>query len=535
MQTVNAEPRKLAKRTVVGVLWTGLSKGVEEIVQLIALLVLARLLSPSAFGLFAATMVVIKFSAIFAGIGVAPAIVQRPTLEDRHVRVGFTLSMLLGLAVTAAVWGGANGLAALFQIPELAQVLRVCCIVFACQGASMVAQALAQRALRFRWLAFVDACALTAGFALVGPVLAWLGYGVWALVGALLMQNAVRTLMLLAGQRHSMRPLLQRAAIGELLYFGGGFTLARIGNYLATQVDRLIVGRWFGASTLGLYSLASQFVTAPAYLVGQVLDRVLFATMALVQLEPTRLTRAYRSGISVCALLILPASVVTVLVAPEIVLVLLGAQWTGVVAPLQVLAFAMLFRTSYKISDSVARATGAVYARAWRQWVYAGAIALGALVGRYWGLEAVAFGVLAALAVNYLMMADLSLRLTGMGWTEFVAAHLPAVGLAAVIGCSEWLLVAFLRDHVQPLVLLIDVCLSAAALALLLCWSAPSLFLGKDAIAVLQSLPVFSGWLDRRGCQRQGQGLAPLRVGGAGDRTVVPTSSNTFAKGSSLQ
>jgi O-antigen/teichoic acid export membrane protein len=524
---VSSVPRNLAQRTVVGVLWTGLSKGAEEVLQLVALIVLARLLSPSEFGLFAATMVVIKFSAIFAGIGVAPAIVQRPSLDDRHVRVGFTLSVLLGLAVAAVVWGGAHTIAELFRIPDLAPVLRAACIVFVWQGCSMVAQALAQRALRFRWLAVVDACALAAGFVLAGPLLAWQGYGVWALVGALLTQNFVRMVLLLAGQPHLKRPLLERRAIGELLYFGGGFTLARIGNYLATQADRLVVGRWLGAPTLGLYSLACQFVTAPAYLVGQVLDRVLFATMARVQFEPARLTRAYRSGISVCALLVLPSSVVTVLVAPEIVLVLLGTKWAGVVEPLQVLAFAMLLRTSYKISDSVARATGAVYARAWRQWLYAGAIALGAFIGRLWGLEGVAAGVVAALALNYFMMAHLSLRLTGMNWSAFAAAHLPALALAGVIGCGEWLLVSYLRDLVQPLILLVDVALSAACLALLLCWALPSVFLGKDAQAVVGSLWAASGRGDRR---PRDANLVPLGVGGVAEAAVLPAPSNKLAE-----
>ena len=359
---------------------------------------------------------------------------------------------------------------------------------------------------------------------LAGPLLAWHGYGVWALIGALLTQNFVRMVLLLAGQPHLKRPLLELRAIGDLLHFGGGFTLARIGNYLASQADRLIVGRWLGAPTLGLYSLACQFVTAPAFLVGQVLDRVLFATMARVQFEPARLTRAYRSGISVCALLVLPSSLVTILVAPEIVLVLLGTKWAGVVEPLQVLAFAMLFRTGYKISDSIARATGAVYARAWRQWLYAGAIALGAFIGRLWGLEGVAAGVVAALALNYFMMAHLSLRLTGMSWSAFAAAHLPAFALAAVIGSSEWLLVTYLRDHVQPLILLVDVALSTACLALLLGWALPSVFIGKDAQAIVASLWAALGWRDRRGREAD---LVPL---GAAEAAALPTPSNKLAE-----
>ncbi|TJX52667.1 MAG: lipopolysaccharide biosynthesis protein, partial [Mesorhizobium sp.] len=72
--------------------WTSLSMGALAVAELVALLILARLLSPNEFGLYSAALIVIKFSAIFQGLGITPAIVQRPVLEERHLRVGFTLS-----------------------------------------------------------------------------------------------------------------------------------------------------------------------------------------------------------------------------------------------------------------------------------------------------------------------------------------------------------------------------------------------------------------------------------------------------------
>ncbi|MDX8442184.1 lipopolysaccharide biosynthesis protein [Mesorhizobium australafricanum] len=477
----------LAKHSVVGVFWTGLSMGFLAVAQLVALLVLARLLSPSEFGLYSAALIIIRFSTIFQGLGIAPAIVQRPVLEERHLRVGFTFSLLLGLAVSALVWVMAPLFADLLRLADLALVVRAICVIFLFQGLSMVAQASAQRALRFRWLALVDACAFALGYVVVGPILAWLGFGIWTLVGALLTQQFISTIMLLTGQPHPMRPLLERRAIVELLYFGGGFTVARVCNYLATQADRLVVGRWLGADALGLYGLSSQLMTTPAVIVGQVFDRVLFPTMALVQEEPVRLARAYRSAVAGCALLVLPASVVVSIVAPELVLVILGRNWEGVVAPLQILAFGMLFRTSYKLSDSISRATGTVYARAWRQAVFTIGVFVGSVIGQRWGVEGVAFGVGVAFAVNFFLMAQLSLRVTRMTWSEFAAAHLPGVALAGVVGTGAWAVVEWMRElRLPPLPLLIDVALLASAGSLLLCWVLPSLFLGREGLSLLR-------------------------------------------------
>ena len=182
---VSTAQRGLAKRSVVGIFWTGLSMGALAVAELVALLVLARLLSPNTFGLYAAALVIIKFSAIFEGLGVAPAIVQRPVLEERHLRVGFTLSILLSFTIAGLVWVTSPAIAGMLRLPDLVPVVRVACVVLLCQGASMVSQASAQRALRFRWLASVDAAAFAIGFAVIGPALAFLGYGIWALIGAL--------------------------------------------------------------------------------------------------------------------------------------------------------------------------------------------------------------------------------------------------------------------------------------------------------------------------------------------------------------
>src|SRR5690606_12997231 len=135
---------------------------------------------------------------------------------------------------------------------------------------------------------------------------------------ALLTQDACRMAVLLVGQPHPKRPRLERAAAADLLYFGTGFTLAKTFNYLASQTDKLVVARFMGAESLGIYTLISQLMNTPSVIFGNVLDRVLFPTMALVQSEPARLARAYRTGAAACGLVMLPAGVVLAALAPEV-------------------------------------------------------------------------------------------------------------------------------------------------------------------------------------------------------------------------
>jgi PST family polysaccharide transporter len=280
--------------------------------------------------------------------------------------------------------------------------------------------------------------------------------------------------------------MLERRAAADLLYFGTGFTIAKTCNYLASQIDRLVVGRWMGTGSLGVYALISQLMNTPSVIFGNVLDRVLFPTMALVQSEPARLARAYRTGAAACGLVMLPAGVLLAVLAPEVIHIMLGRGWVDGVVPLQILAAGMLFRTSNKLSDSVARATGSVYRRAWRQAVNCCAVAIGALIGQFWGLPGVATGVVLALASNFLLMAQLSLSVTGLRWSQFAAAHLPGLAQASVTGTLAWLLAGRLRDlGVHPALVLVEVSLAAGVTGIVLAALLPSLFLGGDGRRVL--------------------------------------------------
>ena len=102
-----------------------------------------------------------------------------------------------------------------------------------------------------------------------------------------------------------------------------------------------------------------QLIAVPAGLFGDVLDNVLFPTLARVQEDVTRLAKAYRCGISVIALVMLPTSVIFLTLAPELVSLALGPRWSGAVVPFRLFALGLMLRASSRMSDALARATGA--------------------------------------------------------------------------------------------------------------------------------------------------------------------------------
>ncbi len=484
-------PKNITHRTLHGLFWTFSGSSVQMALRIVVLIALARLLKPADFGLVTAALVVTGFSELFSQLGIGPAIVQRPQLEERHIRTGFTISAILGFLLLGIFYFLAPIIAAFYhmQNQNLTPILRALALVFPISGLSVVSYSLLSRDLEFKRIAGIQVTAYLVGYVGMGIGLAWCGFGPWALVAASLTQELGNTIGRLIFKPHSKKLLFDLEAAKELMLLGGGFTAARMGNYLATQGDNLIVGRYLGLAQLGLYSRSYQLIVIPATLLGQVLQDVLFPVMARFQDDKVRLAQAYKRGLALIALLVLPMSVAMTIVAPEFIYTLFGPQWKGAIEPFGILTIGVLFRTSYKMSDSIARSAGAVYKRAWRQWIYAGCVLSFAGVGQHWGLNGVAIGVVGALVVNFVLMADLGIRITGLTWADFLGAHIPALTLAVVAGLESWAIAEVLRAMVMPSVVILLTTLVVPAVTMMaLAYFMPKITLGEEGLWIVDAL-----------------------------------------------
>ena len=428
---VVADRAELRSRSVAGLGWMGLSAAWQAVLQVVVLAALARLVAPAQFGLVSGALIVVAFTTIVAQCGLGTAIVQRPQLTERHVRVGFTAGLLLAGVACLVLELLAPVVEHMFRLAGLTAILRVLALVLVINALTLSDYLLARR-VQFARLAAAEATAYALGYGAVAVLLAAFGLGAWAIVGGQLAQAALRVTLVTIMAPHSVRPSLARGPLRDLLGYGTGHTLAQLANSVAVLGDNVVVGRYLGAAALGLYGRAYQLVTAPATLFGQVANEVLFPAMAAVQDDKASLRRVYGTGAALLAVVALPISSLCAVTSEQLVRVVLGPEWLPLRDAFDVILFGMLFRTGYKLSDSLARATGAVYRRAWRQGIYASCVVVGALIGQRWGIRGVAVGVLLALLENYALMAHLSLSLIGMSWSAYLARHVPGVVVSVV-------------------------------------------------------------------------------------------------------
>jgi O-antigen/teichoic acid export membrane protein len=512
-------PQNLTGRAMGGMFWTFSGTGVQVAVQVVAMMALGRLLTPTEFGLMGAASVVIGFSQIVSQVGVGPAIIQRQELERTHVRVAVTLSLTLGLLLGGMVYAGAPAIAAFYRIPELEPVLRAVAIMFPLGGLNTVAESLLTRQLRFRVYIALDVGSYILGYAGVGVFLAWHGYGVWSLVVANIAQVALRTVAMYVVTRHPLQPSLDLKAGRALLSFGFGHSMAQLGVLISQQGDNLVVGRWLGPAALGVYGRAYNLMVMPASAFGRVVNRVLFPIMSQVQDERHRLTNAYERGLAIVALISLPISAFLWVVAPEFIPVILGPRWTEVVLPFRLFTISLMFRMASKISDACIKAAGVVYSWAMLQFAYAALVVVGAIIGQRWGVGGVAVCVSVAMGLDWLNMAHLSRKVTGLSLARFAAAHTPAILLACLIaGAAEVGAEAARSAHRGNVLVLLTAGVAAALAAAGAARLRPGVFLGNHGAWALKQGEIFLRHRPARVARAESSevdGLAPIGDGGS--------------------
>lgn len=435
----------LRNRVRTGLLWTISGGSTVALLRIGTLIVLARLLTPAEFGTMTAALVVVKLSGIFVYMGIGPAIVQLPELTERHKTTGMLASLAFSLIVQAAVWVLAPFIASFFGSAQLIPILRAISFVFLIRGISTVSSSVLHRDLRFKDLAKYEVVSYLLGSAVVTIALAAAGAGAWSLALGYLAYVLINATQCLLARPSDWRAGAGWKELRDLLRFGTGVTLARVAAYMAGNADNIVVGRFLGLSALGFYGRAYGLTSSAETLTGGVVDKVFFPAIARVQGDQSRLRKGYHDGQSAIALGALPISALLVILAPEAVLVLLGDDWSEVIPLFQVLAAGLLFRTGYGIAMSVIRATGAVYRLARIQLVYAVAVLTGALIGQFWGLQGVAFGILAAMVSGYLVAARTAMRITEFGWHDIYEMHETGLRIALVVGSLCWVVAGGLR------------------------------------------------------------------------------------------
>lgn len=382
------EQRNLDKALVGGVAWTAIAKWISQLATWAITLIVARILSPSDYGLVGMATIYLGLVQLFSEFGVGTAIITMRELSDDQVSQLNTLSLLLGFvgfAISAAV---AIPIGRFFRAPKLPIVIIVMSIAFVVSAIRTVPYSLLQKNMRFKLLAIIDGLQSIIQGAIT-LVLAYLGYGFWALVLGNLSLSFVTTGLTLIWQRQRFA-WPRFSAIRGALFYSWHIIVARLSWYCYDNSDFVVAGRVLGEGPLGAYTLAWTLAHAPLEKLTTLVNRVTPSIFSAVQSDLSALRRYLRTITGGLALVIFPATLGMALVANDFVRLALGPKWLGVVLPLELLALHALIRSNVILLAPVLNAIRATRFAMWQNLSSLTILPVSFYIGSRWGTGGIA-------------------------------------------------------------------------------------------------------------------------------------------------
>jgi O-antigen/teichoic acid export membrane protein len=425
----------LKRKSVRGAAFVALGGAGDFVLRLGAIAILARLLSPEDFGLVAMVTAVTAVLDGFRDLGLGMATVQHQEITQRQATHLFWVNAVGGMAFALVLCVFSPLIAGFYRDDRLVALTIAMSLTFVWGGLSVQHEALMSRQLKQSQLATIRLAASALSI-VVGVALALRGWGYWALVW----REVVRSALVVGGVWLGCPWLPGRpgrgAEAGALIRFGRDLTFANLLVALITNIDRLLIGRYFGPSAVGLYRQAQQLLMAPIDQLNAPLIAVAQPALSALQREPDRYRRYYEKIASLVALATVPVGLFVAVYATEVTALVLGPAWSEAAALIRIFGVAAAIRPAVGTSAIVLMTCGQSARYLWIAVAHSVVLVSALVVGIRWGAEGAAFAHVATTVVLLVPKLYYSFLRTPVRSAVFLrAVRNPAIAGAVMAAC----------------------------------------------------------------------------------------------------
>jgi len=440
---------ELKGKSVRGGAVTVLGQGVGMALQIGTTIVLARLLSPTDYGLQSMVLTLTAFFSLFKDAGLSVATVQRETVTREQISTLFWINLALGALLTILVAASAPFLAAFYKDPRLLWLTVASASIFLFNSLSIQHKALLDRAMRFSTGVKIEMLSGIIG-AVIAVSMAALGCGYWSLICQNISLPVVGTIATWIAMPWLPGRPRWTAELRSMVRFGGTVTLNGFVVYVAYNTEKILLGRFWGAAPLGIYTRAYQLATLPVQQLIGAVHMVAFSALSRMQGEVQRLHRAYLKSLSLIVSLTIPVVISTALFSDEVVLLVLGRKWMEVAVVLRLLSPTVLVFALINPFSWFLRATGRVGRSLNIAFLICPVVVLGILAGLHRGPAGVAVGYSAAMVLLFVPVVAWAIYRTGITAGDYWDAVKPPLISGILGGTTGWLFKIAFHSALPP-------------------------------------------------------------------------------------
>lgn len=347
----------LKYQTKKGLYWKFAEQFSNYGIQFIIGIFMARMLSPEDYGLTALPAVFMAISGIFVSGGFGTALVRKPDLKEEDLSTAFYYSMAVGFFCYVLLFIAAPWIADFYNAPVLTSLMRVTAISFLYSPLGTVQGVLLQKRLDFKTPTKVSVvCRILSG--VIGIVMAYTGYGVWALVISGLVSGMVGMLITLWVVRWFPKTGWSKESFSYLWGFGNKLMGAWLIGTVYENIAPVIIGKYFSPAQLGEFNRAQGYAKMPSQNVTGTLQSVTFPVLSQIQKDDERLARSYRKMLRVSAFIVFPLMMMLAALARPLVLALITEKWEACIVLLQIMCLSMMWYPIHAINLNLLEVKG---------------------------------------------------------------------------------------------------------------------------------------------------------------------------------
>lgn len=347
----------LKSKTVKGVVWSSIERFSTQGVQFLIMIIMARLLTPKDYGLIGMLAIFLAVAQSLIDSGFSQALIRKQNRTDVDNSTVFYFNIIVSCSLYLILFISAPFVADFYNQPELTSVMRVVCLGVILNSLAVVQRALLTVRIDFKTQAKASlSAAVFSGC--IGIVLAYSGFGVWALVVQQLLNLSVNTLLLWIFSKWRPIAVFSWDSFHELFAFGSKMLASGLLDTLYRNIYPIVIGKLFSASSLGHYTRAQQFSEFPSSNITGIIQRVTYPVLCGIQDDMERLTNVYRKFLKLSAFVIFPFMMGLSAVAKPFINISLGSQWEFCGQLLQVICFAMMWYPIHSINLNLLQVKG---------------------------------------------------------------------------------------------------------------------------------------------------------------------------------
>lgn len=435
------DDNQIKSKVIISLFWKLMERVGTQGIQFIVQIVLARLLLPEEYGTIAIIAIFISFANVFVQYGFNTALIQKKNADDVDFSSVFYMSLFVAGVFYFVLFFTAPFIAEFYQNLDLIPLLRVLAITLFIGGLNSIQNAVVARKLEFRKLFFSSLGAMLVS-GLVGILMAYNGYGTWALVAQQLSNQM--TIAIILWFTVKWRPLLlfSMVRLKELFSFGWKLLVSALINILYMDSQSLIIAKIYSPTMLGYFNRGQQF---PALIVSNIngsIQSVMFPALSLQQENLQRVKEMVRRAIITSSFLIFPMMVGLAVIAEPLIRILLTDKWLPCVPFLQIscAAYALLPIHTANLQAINALGRSDIFLKLEIVKNVVGLIILG--ISLFFGIYAIALGMFISSLTSSFINAYPNKKLLNYSYLQQIKDIFPSLSLALIMGaliyCISW-------------------------------------------------------------------------------------------------